>query len=163
MIFFPLFDKPSHRELEESAKFGYACKLLSCSERSAFSIGSAYTWLLPAIQLDQIHFLFDEKGKAVAFATWAYLGERTLAGILEGSVTHLDIADWNEGINLFIVDFVSPFGHSRWLARSLCGVLGSNFVSAQFVRREAEGRIVRQGWWSKRVKSAPNTDQGGDA
>lgn len=73
--------------------------------------------LLPPVQLEQIAFLYDETGAPRAFLTWAFVSERTLAKSGPGGPARLELAQWNECVNLCLVDVVAPFGDGFRLVR----------------------------------------------
>ncbi len=62
----------------------------------------------PAIVLRQCR-LFHDKGRAVAFVTWAYVSDE-VAGRLKAAPDRLRPDEWRCGNRLTIMDVVAPFG-----------------------------------------------------
>lgn len=104
---------------EFAAQLGYACELLySCSRRS-FPLSAIEYWIAPAITLGQIKFFFDARGKPVAYLTWAFLSDEVSARMERDAINVLHISEWNEGLNLWALDLVAPYGHGRLVCRHI--------------------------------------------
>ena len=77
-------------------------------------IGSVF---LPPIHLDQFR-IYRMNGRVVGLVTWAWLTELVEQNYLTGKY-HLRPKDWNGGTRGWIVDFISPLGHTREIIRDL--------------------------------------------
>jgi hemolysin-activating ACP:hemolysin acyltransferase len=114
------FDYPeSPFERQLSANFGHAVRVLTSSTRRTGTLQPLGIHLWPAVRLNQIGFLYNSKGSPVAFATWAFVTDEVAATMIADPDYCMDISEWNEGDQLWLVDFVAPFGEARNLARKL--------------------------------------------
>jgi len=98
---------------------GNVVRILLHTSRATFKIGSIEAQTRPAIKLRQVHFLYDERGSPIAYATWAFLEPSTGSELVEDGSRFLHFSEWNEGTELWIMDFVAPFGHALKLAQHL--------------------------------------------
>lgn len=114
--------------------------LLAATDRRRLSLAALMAWVWPAIRLKQIVFLRAADGRALGYGTWAYLDRATARRAMEQENGELDLEDWNAGLEVWLVDFVAPFGHARPLARALRTVLGPTRLRALSRR---SGRVVR--------------------
>lgn len=80
------------------------------------------TLLLPTIKSGQF-VLGIEAGKPVFYLSWAAFDADAEARYLQLPRIHVREADWCCGDRLWILDWVTPFGHSRILRRLLHRVL----------------------------------------
>src|SRR5947208_2508934 len=70
-------------------------------------------WIEPAIAHRQIGFAFDEKGRPIAYWTWALLAEDVAERLRVDPRGLLHESEWNEGDQCWIIDFVAQFGYVR--------------------------------------------------
>ena len=139
------FDYPeSDFERQLSANFGHATRVLVSSARRTESLQPLGIDLWPAVRLNQIGFLYNSKGSPVAFATWAFVTDEVAQAMLADPDYRMDISEWNEGDQLWLVDFVAPFGgEARNLARKLRSVYLPGAWRVRGVRRYAGGKQPR--------------------
>lgn len=116
---------------EEAAQLGFTATVLIDTEQRKLPISALWAWVRPAIQLQQIELIFIES-RPVAFCTWAYVTPETASRLSSGEVPLLE--DWNDGDELWVVDFVAPYGHARLLAERLRKRLGGRFQRFAFSR-----------------------------
>lgn len=124
------------------AQLGQAMQLLFKTERRKYSIASAYLWLWPAVRLNQIVYTAGRSGVWTGYATWAYFTSESATSFVKSDPPFLHVSDWNEGDELWIVDFVAPFGHARALAGQLRSRLSRDFKEARHVRRNSDGNVI---------------------
>ena len=79
--------------------------------------------VLPALRMNQVAMAYSPTGQLEAFCTWGFFSEYTMRRIAAGSPLRLLPGQWNDGLHLFIVDFVAPLG----AARGLIAVLRDRF------------------------------------
>jgi cytolysin-activating lysine-acyltransferase len=138
------FDYPeSDFERQLSAKFGHAVRVLVSSARRTEALQPLGVHLWPAVRLNQIGFLYNSKGSPVAFATWAFVTDEVAQTMLADPNYRMDISEWNEGDQLWLVDFVAPFGEARNLVRKLCSVYLPGPWRVRGIRRFADGKPSR--------------------
>lgn len=126
----PLHLKSSYIESESevrlSASLGHAVRLSLMTPASRLPLHLVCRNLWSAISLGQIDFIFDSKGIPVGFATWAFVTDECASLLIGNADYQPHLSEWNEGCNLWIVDFVTPYGNAAALARKLrSGVLGA--------------------------------------
>lgn len=105
-------------QLRKAAKLGMAMHLLrECRDRYGLSLASVFAWLHVPIELQQFELFYDDQGRPVAYATWAFLADDILQQYLMDEVDVLPPAQWNEGLNLCVTDVVAPYGDARRVIR----------------------------------------------
>lgn len=134
---------PNHQVTDFAAQVGIAAGLLGACDRKRFRIASLQYWLTPAIRLKQIKFFFDETGNPVGYLTWAFVSTEVSQSAMDDKVEWLHLSEWNEGLNLWIVDLVAPYGHAKNIALYARNVLFPHHEQAFAVRRADDGRIRR--------------------
>lgn len=101
-------------------ELGYAAFLNSrVYARSDYPIGSLRAWVEPAVLMRQIRFFFSSSGEAIGYYTWAYFSEETAKAYVEGSLLMLNLPEWREGQQLWLLDLVAIPGQARSVLREL--------------------------------------------
>lgn len=99
---------------ERATLLGYAVTVLLQSKKYYhFQIVTIKFWLEHAIMLGQIKFFFDWDGTPIGYITWAYLAEDVEQRLINDSAFLLHTSEWNEGNNLWIIDFCMPTGNVK--------------------------------------------------
>ncbi|WP_308422165.1 toxin-activating lysine-acyltransferase [Dyella nitratireducens] len=124
------------------AQLGQAMQLLFKTDRRKYSIASAYLWLWPAVRLNQIVCTTGRSGVWTGYATWAYFTPEFATTFVKSDPPFLHISDWNEGYQLWILDFVAPLGHARALVSQLRSRLSRDFKEARHVVRSPDGNVI---------------------
>ena len=81
----------------------------------ALDIADIHRVVLPPVALGQYR-LWEADGFPVGYMTWALFNEETEARSLDGT-RYIQPNDWNARQNLWLVDFVVPFGNIREMVR----------------------------------------------
>lgn len=116
----------SEQEVRLSTSLGHAVRLSLMTPASRLPLHLACRNIWSAILLDQIDFIFDSKGIPVGYATWAFVTDNCADLLIDNANYQPHLSEWNEGCNLWIIDFVAPYGNAAALARKLrLGVLGA--------------------------------------
>jgi hemolysin-activating ACP:hemolysin acyltransferase len=131
---------PTPARVQESFPLGIAARLLADAGRERLSIASLIAWLETPIRLGQILFLTSWERIPLGFATWAYLTPATLQAMASGRQDLPLLDDWNEGAELWLVDFVAPNGHAGELVRHLREQLGARHDVVHYRRNGRYGR-----------------------
>ncbi|WP_340267624.1 toxin-activating lysine-acyltransferase [Sphingobium mellinum] len=99
-----------NRKIEQ---LGLATKLVSESafHRNRPPIFIFNSIIMPAIEHGNIHFAFSGGGDPIAYWIWAYLAPDVEQRLLKNPHDVLHISEWNEGENLWFLDFCAPHGH----------------------------------------------------
>ena len=105
------------------ALLGAATWLMMHSPEHRHLLLSDLEWrLLPPLRLGQCR-LFQERGKPVAFVTWARLTEEVEARC-KSRTARLKPNEWNDGERIYVVDVVTPFGGRTQVLDAIRDVLG---------------------------------------
>jgi hemolysin-activating ACP:hemolysin acyltransferase len=126
-----------------SANFGHAVRVLTSSARRTEALQPLGIHLWPAVRLNQIGFLYNSRGSPVAFATWAFVTNAVAQSLLADPNYQMDISEWNEGDQLWLVDFVASVGEAHNLVRKLRTVYLPGAWRVRGIRRYADGRQPR--------------------
>lgn len=129
-------------------QLGLATALASQSRYRAFPTARLQTWVWPAIAHHQIQFAFDESGVPVAYWTWAWLAPDVECRIIEISSAQLHESEWNEGSNLWIMDFVVVQDYLTDVVRHLCCTKFEEVAKAYSLRRHRNGELKRVATWN---------------
>lgn len=105
-------------------------------------------WLEPAIRHRQIHFFLDNAGFPVGYLTWAWLATDTEKRLQYDPTVLLHISEWNEGDNLWILDFVLVSGDLRARLREAVSLFGGH-TQASSLRRHADGTVRKISVWRR--------------
>jgi cytolysin-activating lysine-acyltransferase len=122
--------------------FGDVCYLLAASGKyNKWTFGKIKHLFLPPIERGQ-YLLFHDDGKPVAFISYAYVSDELLEE-LRGGARWMQPGQWACGENIFISDFIAPFG----------GVGGILRQTQRFFR-DIHGEGVRGDWYRPAKKRA---------
>lgn len=86
-------------------------------DRRGLSARSIEAFVLPAVRHRQFVLVADEANREpVGYLTWAYLSDEVASEKRQGCDRMLHPSEWNEGLNLWVMDFVAPQGrgHEVW-------------------------------------------------
>lgn len=147
------------RAISESIalEMGQAVRLLVESGRGQMPLAAAGQWLRPAIMLRQIRFLYRHDGLAVGYVMWAYVSDEVLARLRGDPLRRLDLDEWNEGLNLWVLDLVTLHRPLPWRA-ILRELFADRFDLAHGARYASEGvvgRPITLGLARRTPRSAP--------
>jgi cytolysin-activating lysine-acyltransferase len=125
---------------EHAVLLGYAVMVLLQSKKySLFQILTIKYWINQAITLGQIKFFFDWDGSPIGFITWAYLAKDVEIRMANDKSFLLHFSEWNEGGNLWVIDFCMPTGDVRDAVRYfLEEIRASSVQRVSWVRRRAD-------------------------
>lgn len=98
---------------------GHAVWLMSRSPLHKHLMITDIEWLVtPPIMLGQFR-MWENAGSPVGFASWAYLGEDAEERIVTKGIRRLMPSDWKSGEQLWLIDFLSPFGGQEAMLKEL--------------------------------------------
>lgn len=98
---------------------GHALWLMSRSPLHKHLMITDIEWLVsPPIILGQFH-LWERAGSPFGFASWALLGEEAEERIVAKGIRRLMPTDWKSGEQLWLIDFICPFGGHEALIQEL--------------------------------------------
>ena len=109
----------------------------------SWTIDDVSRYFLPAIQRNQYAIFFDDEQLA-GFATWAFLSAELSDALMKHHVEP-EPGDWCSGKQLWIMDLVSPFGHTAEISKQLQQNVLRNMECAHAfaVRRKANGAVAK--------------------
>lgn len=98
---------------------GHAVWLMSRSPLHKHLMITDIEWLVtPPIMLGQFH-LWERAGNPYGFASWAFLGDEAEERIVTNGIRRLMPTDWKSGDQLWLIDFICPFGGQEALIEEL--------------------------------------------
>ncbi|MND45642.1 RTX toxin acyltransferase family protein [compost metagenome] len=128
---------------DRASALGYAVMIMSrCHRSSSFQIRTLQYWLAPAIEHEQILFLYDRTSIPIGFVIWAHLAPDSEHRLLYDPAFLLHPSEWNEGGRTWIIDFCFPCGAIREsLAMLKIFFLESGIKSVFWARRRIDYSI----------------------
>jgi|GEM_PF-4150239 hemolysin-activating ACP:hemolysin acyltransferase len=136
-------DSVTDLTIDRSVQLGFALEIFWCSGMQAHQGWIIPAHILPAIQLDQIMFAFDQAGLPVGLVSWAYLADDVHNALLVDAWRPLHISEWNEGSNLWIMTLLAKRGSAYFTFRSaLRGGLGTR-VAIHGYERAPDGQPAK--------------------
>ena len=107
--------EPQTQQLSAAAALlGEIVWLLGRSEAHKHVFLTELDWMvMPPIPLRQFR-IWRQNNQPVAYASWAFLSDeasqRFIDGVSAGRVGRLAPDEWKSGENLWLIDFIAPFG-----------------------------------------------------
>lgn len=80
-------------------------------------VGKIRQNIFPPLELNQFR-IYRTQNQPVGFVAWAYLSDEIEQQFIAGPM-ELQPEDWKSGDNLFFIEFIAPFGHTRQILRDL--------------------------------------------
>lgn len=94
------------------------------------------------LNLGQYRIYYNSKNLPIAFVSWARLSDEVSEKYEKGNY-RLQDSEWNSGENLWLIDFISPFGNGKKVFLDLYKNIFGNEKSAKFIRREVNGSMKK--------------------
>lgn len=118
--------------------------MLSSDVHKNYLIDDIGAMFLPAIHLNQFRLYKNKDNDPIGLVTWAFLSDELDKKYQKGGIK-LKLEDWKGGSNIWIVDFIAPFGHAKQISKDL---KNSIFASqkGKAMRITREGKI--KGIWN---------------
>ncbi len=115
-----LSEKPeANPEPNRITAIGHAVWLMARSPLHKHLFLTDIDWLVaPPVVLGQFR-LWSNGGNPFGFASWAFLGEEAEERITQKGIRRLMPTDWKSGDNLWLIDFLSPFGKQDEMLKEL--------------------------------------------
>lgn len=129
------------RNSDYSQELGRFAEIMSTSPAHAnLPIHYIRNVIIPSIKHRQYAILFNERGRSVSYLIWAMLADDMHVQAIKGAPWELHPCEWNEGENLWIVDFVAPYAHARIALREYSKIIPP--TPEVYYRRSGKGRVV---------------------
>jgi hemolysin-activating ACP:hemolysin acyltransferase len=141
---------PSSEQLESYEKIGIATYLL-CNTKLCSNLPVWYLShrIVPAIKHRQIQILYNERNYPIAYLTWAFLSLDVEQRIINDPSASLHESEWNEGKNLWVLDFVAPYGNMLNLVRYAIKHFLPEHSYATALRCNTDGSLRKITLWKK--------------
>ena len=85
----------------------------------------------------------------IGYMTWAYLSDDSDAGMRRGEKSYLHISEWNEGENLWVLDFLSVGVSPRGLVKEAIEKVFKKENVAFYAKRDGAGNVIRVMSWKR--------------
>lgn len=123
--------------------------------RQDYPLSYLTKWIEPAIAHRQIYYAFGDRGRPLAYWTWALLASEVEHRLMNARHMWLHESEWNEGDRLWILDFVAPHGYVRDIVKHLHGSFFALHNAAYSMRWAADGSVRSCSFWQRRVSEPP--------
>jgi cytolysin-activating lysine-acyltransferase len=136
---------------------GEVANLMASNARyRAFPIVSLSVWIDPAIMTNQLAIFYDSySGNPVGYITWAFLAPDVEHRWLKDPNVLLHDSEWNEGGNLWIMDFLAIPGYCEDIIEFIEQNMFSDQSQAFSLRRNDDGRVRKVSCWKRRKTRSP--------
>ena len=130
-----------------SQDLGYISELMANNRTyRVFPIACLQLWIVPPLALGQARVFFDEKGRAVGYITWAFLSKEVADRWVNDPRFILHLSEWNEGGDLWIMDFFAVPGFAKIVFNEVRKEMFSDEKFAFSVRKSSpigSRRVIR--------------------
>lgn len=118
-----VYSDPDPAVRKTAEQLGYAALLMSSSENHRrLPVAHFHTVLQPAVRVGNIKFYFNEDGVPTGYVVWAMLSNEVHHRLRTRKFS-LHASEWNEGDNLWILDFAALSGYLKYISRSFANTL----------------------------------------
>jgi cytolysin-activating lysine-acyltransferase len=132
-------------------KLGVVASLMANSPQySRYPLVSLKAWIHPALQTEQLAIFYDaNSGEAVGYITWAMLAPDVERRWLRQPDVLLHLSEWNEGFNLWIMDFLSLPGYCEDIIEYIKESMFLENLRAYSLRRDKNGKVRKVTCWDR--------------
>ena len=138
-------------------KRGVVAYLMATSKQyRAYPLGSLTVWIDPPIATDQLAVFYRwNDSEPVGYVTWALLAPDVEHRWLHDPQVLLHPSEWNEGENLWIMDFLALPGYCEDIVEFIEQNMFVGYLEARSVRRNADGTVRKVSTWRRRACRQP--------
>lgn len=146
--------KASHQIMELR---GVVAHLMATSTQyRSFPMVSLSAWIDPAITTNQLAIFYHaDSSVPVGYITWAFLAPDVEHRWLNDPRVMLHISEWNEGGNLWIMDFLALPGYCEDILEFIEQNMFEGYSQARSVRRRPDGMVRKTSCWKRRGVQLP--------
>jgi len=131
----------------KAAELGYVAMIMFMSgSYSTFQMRTLNFWITPAIDHQQILFLFDNTARPIGYVTWAHLAPDTEHRLLNNKDFLLHPSEWNEGGKTWLIDFCFPCGGVMESRAAIKKHLKSKGVTELFWAHRKTDYSIKKTW-----------------
>jgi cytolysin-activating lysine-acyltransferase len=130
-------------QVQLSCQIGSLMQVLLNTERRTFKLISIALQTIPALRVNQMCVIRNERGEPTGYVLWAFLSDEVASQMIANPDRLLHYSEWNEGLNLWIIDFVAQPGFARKLVSALRNGPLREFDRFHGIRIRGDGAIRR--------------------
>ena len=133
-------------------KRGVVAHLMANNARyRAYPLVSLSAWIDPAIVTNQLAIFHESySGNPVGYMTWAFLAPDVEHRWLSDPNVLLHESEWNEGGNLWIMDFLAMPGYCEDIIEFIEKNMFADHSQASSLRRKDDGTVRKVSHWKRR-------------
>jgi len=134
-------------------KRGVVAHLMANNARyRRFPLVSLNAWIDPAIVTNQLAIFYGSYSSApVGYITWAFLAPDVEHRWLNDPNVLLHESEWNEGGNLWIMDFLATPGYCEDIVEFIEQNMFTDHSQAFSLRRKDDGTVRKVSCWKRRA------------
>ena len=136
-----------HRELGEIITL-----MLQTPAYSRYPIGSIGAWIQPAIFHQQARVFRDTRDVPVGYVTWAFLSPEVAVACSAQANRILHFSEWNEGDQLWLMDFLALPGWGRHLVNAIKNELFPCEACIRWARTKRQGLTLKTYYRRERAR-----------
>jgi hemolysin-activating ACP:hemolysin acyltransferase len=136
-------------------KRGVIAHLMANNTRyRGFPLASLSAWIDPAIVTNQLAIFYGSySGNPVGYITWAFLAPDVEHRWLNDPGVLLHESEWNEGGNLWIMDFLAIPGYCEDIIEFIENNMFADHSEAYSLRRKGDGTVRKVSYWKRRGRA----------
>jgi cytolysin-activating lysine-acyltransferase len=120
----PVLDAPGHSEAEIFGSIVWLA--MQANNKNRLPLQDLSQWLLPALRTQQFILAsesIDGKTRPVAYMSWANLTAEVESRYVDNPDEGLSPQEWTGGDRMWVIDWMTPFGHSKVFRRAVGAAL----------------------------------------
>lgn len=140
--------KPDDRIME---KRGVVAHLMATSKRyRRFPFACLNAWIDPALITDQLAVFYRwNDSQPVGYITWAFLASDVEHRWINDPQASLHLSEWNEGGNLWIMDFLALPGYCKDIVEFVGQHMFAGHSQAYSLRRSPDDSVRKVSCWER--------------
>ena len=131
----------------EAGIFGSVVWLaMQAKNKNSLPLKELSQWLLPALKSQQFILAtenVDGKARPVAYMSWANLTAQTESRYVDNPDEGLSPQEWTGGDRMWVIDWMTPFGHSQSFSRAVFTSLATSCFKSLYHRGGNRGLRVQ--------------------
>jgi hemolysin-activating ACP:hemolysin acyltransferase len=133
---------PESRDFVRALQVGFCCNFaMKFARLSGAKLGDLIRLIEGAAQSEQLKIYFNGYGDCVGYVIWAFLSPPVEAEYLAGNLRPLELWEYSEGVNAWVLDMAVRPGSLRHVLEDLRDVVFRDRESLTYARTKS-GRPV---------------------
>jgi cytolysin-activating lysine-acyltransferase len=144
VIIAPGLNAPGHSEAEIFGSIVWLA--MHAKNKNRLPLQDLSQWLLPALRSQQFILAIesiDGKTRPVAYMSWANLTAEVESRYVDNPDKGLSPQEWTEGDRMWVMDWMTPFGHSQPFSQAVCAALANSCFKSLYHRGGHRGLRVQ--------------------